>query len=137
VLVVDDCPDTTASSEALLRCWGHRALVARCGEDAIALAAEHRPDVVLVDLALPGMTGWELIHRLRASSHSAAARLVVISGFAQESDRRRSQESGCDLHLAKPVEPDDLRQLLSAIEQEIASAIVSTIREPDRPTPAA
>jgi CheY-like chemotaxis protein len=113
VLVVDDCPDTTATMAVLFRYWGHDVRIAHDGADALRVAAGYRPDVVLVDLAMPGMDGFELARRLRGEGRSRAL-LVSLSGYGQEQDCQHSREAGCDAHLIKPVDPELLRHLLDA-----------------------
>src|SRR5262245_60876818 len=118
VLVVDDCADMVASLALLLRAWGHLPQGARDGPEALRLAAGCPPDVVLLDVAMPGMTGWELARRLRQLPGLGPAVLVAVSGYAQEHDRLRSLEAGCDLHLSKPLDLERLRLLLGAPEKE-------------------
>jgi len=119
VLLVDDCTDTTDSLAVLARVWGFRALIANDAQAALRLAAEHRPDVVLLDVAMPGMTGWQLARRLRQVEGLEKALLVALSGYAGEDDRRHSVEAGCDRHLVKPADPEQLRLLLAEREKEI------------------
>jgi CheY-like chemotaxis protein len=114
VLVVDDCPDTTASMALLLRCWGHDVCIAHDGPSAVDLAEAYHPEVVLLDLGLPGMDGYEVARRLRGQLGLTDARILSLSGFAQERDRRRAREAGCDAHLVKPVDLDFLQRLLES-----------------------
>jgi len=119
VLIVDDCKDTSASLAILVRLWGHEAHVALDGPAALQLAREVLPDVVLLDVGLVGMNGWEVAGRLRRLPGLDGVSLLVLSGFGTEEDVRRSREAGCDLHLVKPVEPEKLRRLLAARQKEI------------------
>jgi CheY-like chemotaxis protein len=114
VLIVDADADTTTSLAALVRLWGHRAWVANCGQAALRLAFEHGPDVVILDLGLPDMMGWELASRLRRSPSLRGALMVVVSGFTRPDDYARSFEAGCDLYYLKPADPEQLRCLLAA-----------------------
>jgi len=114
ILVVDDDPDTAGALALLLRLWGHEVLVARDGAEALAEAAARPPDVALIDIAMPGLDGHEVARRLREDIRTRQALLCALSGLAQEEDRRRSLEAGCDLHLVKPVEPAELKALLAA-----------------------
>jgi CheY-like chemotaxis protein len=82
------------------------------GSEAVAVAAGFVPEIVLCDLGLPGMSGYEVALALRRDERLAGARLIALSGYGQEEDRRRSLEAGFDLHLTKPVEPDELRDVL-------------------------
>ena len=123
VLVVDDCQDTTETMTTMLQAWGHSAYGARNGADALAVAFEQLPDVVLLDLAMPGMNGMDLARRLRELPGLEKVVLIMVSGYCQPSDRRRSEEAGCDLFLIKPVDLTDLRQLLAALEKSRLSPI--------------
>jgi CheY-like chemotaxis protein len=113
VLVVDDCADTTSSLALLLRAWGHEPHAANDGHSAVVLAARVRPDVALVDISMPGMDGYQVAGRLRALPGMGKALLVATTGHGAEDDRRASREAGFDLHLLKPVDPDELERLLS------------------------
>ena len=79
---------------------------------ALGLARSLRPDVVLLDIGLPGMSGYEVAERLRESPETGGAKLVALTGWGQEDDRRRSRSAGIDVHLVKPVDPDALMRLL-------------------------
>jgi len=118
VLVVDDCPDTTASQALLIGLWGHQVHTANTAEEALRLAIEQHPDVILLDIGLPRMSGWELASRLRKRPELNRIYVVVVSGFSQPGDLRHSQEAGCDMHLTKPVPPERLQQLLAACYKE-------------------
>jgi PAS domain S-box-containing protein len=110
VLIVDDNRDAADSLAQLVRLFGHLPDVAYDAPAALAMARERRPDVVLCDLGLPGMNGYELARRLHAEF--GPMRLVAVSGYAQEEDRRQSAEAGFERHLAKPPKPDEIRRVL-------------------------
>jgi CheY-like chemotaxis protein len=112
VLVVDDNADSAESLVMLAGMWGHEAREAHDGPTALAVASEFRPDVVLLDIGLPGMTGYEVARRLRATPGLESILLVAMTGYGQDKDRRRSADAGFDLHLVKPVDPATLRKLL-------------------------
>jgi CheY-like chemotaxis protein len=114
VLVVEDCPDTRRTTAQLLRLWGCQVREAADGPEALAEVDRRRPDVVLLDLGLPGMDGFETARRLRLREGAAFIWLVALTGYASEADQRRAREAGCDCHLAKPADPDLLQQLLDA-----------------------
>lgn len=114
VLVVDDNADAAESLAALLRLFGHEVDVALDGEQALALAPEMKPDLVLLDLGMPRMDGHEVARRMRAAPWGGAMKIVALSGFGDNSDRARSLEAGCNDHLVKPVSPVDLELLLAA-----------------------
>ena len=115
LLVVDDCPDTVQSLSRLLELWGFDALAAGDGASALELAGLHRPGVVLLDLALPGMDGLEFVRRLREEDARPRPLVVCMSGLGDEDVRHRCLEAGCDLHLAKPTDPQALRRLLERL----------------------
>jgi CheY-like chemotaxis protein len=120
VLIVDDCADAADSLAILVRTWGYRASVAGCGEEALQLASEVRPDVAFLDLAMPGMSGLELARRLRKVPGLANIYLVVISGWARPCDDARSREAGCDLFFAKPADPKAIQHILSTRYEELS-----------------
>jgi CheY-like chemotaxis protein len=105
ILIVEDDMDGADSMAAVLELHGFRVTVARTGGAALDLAADDPPDVALLDIGLPGIDGWEVARWLRERHPSRRPFLVAVTGYATEEDRRRSEVSGIDLHLAKPVEP--------------------------------
>src|SRR5262245_39107367 len=112
VLVVDDDPDYVDTTAALLRCSGYNVAVARSGQEAIAKAAALGPDVVLLELAMPGTRGYALAEGLRLICVGKQPLLVAVSGYGRAEDEQASREAGIDLHLVKPVEPAALSRLL-------------------------
>jgi CheY-like chemotaxis protein len=114
VLVVDDCEDMCASTAALLKLWGHDTRVANDGAAALECAGTFRPDVVLLDLSMPGMDGHEVARRLRRQMGAAQPLLISVSGYGGAEQSRRALEAGCDLHMIKPAEPEQLRRLLES-----------------------
>lgn len=112
VLVVDDCRDTTEGFARLLTAWGHDARIAHDGREALDIAGKQHPDVVLLDLGLPGMNGHEVARRLRHDGCESSL-IVVLSGYGDDEDRRESKRAGCDLHLIKPVDPLELQRLIA------------------------
>jgi K+-sensing histidine kinase KdpD len=112
LLLVDDNVDAASSQAALLRVLGHEVEVANDGETALAKAQAFRPEIVLLDLGMPGMDGYEVARRLRASDAGTNIKLVAQTGWAQEEDLRRTREAGFDAHLAKPVDIGSLQALL-------------------------
>jgi CheY-like chemotaxis protein len=113
ILVVDDNVDAAESLAVLLRLEGHEVRVACDGPAALAAAQADPPEMVVLDLGMPGMDGFEVARRLRALPGSDGVLLVALTGWAQEDDRRRCYEAGFDGHLPKPVEWDALRQFLA------------------------
>jgi two-component system, chemotaxis family, CheB/CheR fusion protein len=123
VLVVDDCHDTTDSLAILLRIWGQECVVAHDGPSALREVAVQGPDVILLDIGLPGMDGWEVARRLRQMPNTEGALLVAMTGYGSAQDRIQSEEVGCDLHLLKPVDPGLLENLLAEAAQRKLSLI--------------
>jgi CheY-like chemotaxis protein len=111
LLVVDDNVDLATSQASVLRRLGHEVEVAYNGEAALDKAREFHPEIVLLDLGLPGIDGYEVARRLRAE-HDGGLKIVAQTGGGQEEDRRRTREAGFDAHLAKPVDMAALQQLL-------------------------
>jgi CheY-like chemotaxis protein len=103
IIIVEDTEDGREALRLLLEGEGHRVTVAATGEAALAAASEARPDLVLIDIGLPGIDGYETARRLRASDD--AVRLVAVTGHNRVEDRERSLAAGFDAHFAKPVDP--------------------------------
>jgi len=113
LLLVDDNLDAAESLSALLGLLGHDVRVANDGSAALVAAAEFRPDVVLCDIGLPRMDGYQVVAALRAQPRFATTRFVALTGYGRDEDRRRSLAAGFDAHLVKPVE---LAKLTAALE---------------------
>jgi PAS domain S-box-containing protein len=114
ILVVEDNHDVAEALCGLLQLYGHQVEVASCGRDGVAAARRLRPEVVLCDIGLPGMDGYAVARALRRDPSTAGARLIAVSGYGMDEDRKRSEEAGFELHLTKPVRPADLQRLLAA-----------------------
>ena len=112
VLVVDDNRDAADSLVLVLKRMGHDVRVCYEGRIALDTARQLRPDVVFLDLVMPGMDGFEVARQLRADPQLRHVLIVGISGFGQEEDRARSRNAGIDHHLLKPVDPEFLQSLL-------------------------
>jgi two-component system CheB/CheR fusion protein len=112
VLIVDDCKDNRDSLAMLLRVWGHEVRVARDGPSALVESQSFRPLVVILDIGLPGMSGWEVVRRLREQPDSHSVRVIALTGYGQEQDKGKAREAGFDAHLTKPADLALLRQLL-------------------------
>jgi len=122
VLIVDDNVDTARAMAKLLISRGHEVRTAHDGGEAIAAAHAHRPDVMLLDIGLPGMDGYQIAREVRHDESLSEATLIAISGYAQDHDRRRSREAGFDHHLMKPVDYDRLYSLLNAVPRAAVEA---------------
>ena len=112
VLVVDDCHHAADPLVLLLKRWGYQTAVAYDGPSALAVALARPPAVVLLDLDMPGMGGYEVARRLRGQPRTAEALLIALTGYGEEEDVSRCREAGIDLHLLKPCEPEELRRVL-------------------------
>lgn len=112
VLIVDDNVDAAATLEILLRSLQYETCVAHNGFEALARLPEFRPDVVLLDIGLPGMDGYEVARRMAALRENHSFRIVAVTGWGQETDKHRSAEAGVDLHLVKPIDATDLAKAL-------------------------
>ena len=110
--MVDDNVDTAESLAMLLKLYGHEVWPVHTGPKALEVALAEWPDVILLDIGLPGMDGYEVARRLREQQGSERVRLIAMTGYGQEADRRRSQDAGFDHHLVKPVDPAKLQELL-------------------------
>jgi PAS domain S-box-containing protein len=115
VLVVDDNLDAATSLATLLQITGHETFTAHDGPTAFEAIKKHRPDVVLLDIGLPGMNGYEVCRRVRELPWGQDVTLIALTGWGQEEDRRKSHEAGFDGHLVKPVEYAGLVALLDAL----------------------
>ncbi len=122
VLVVDDNADLVATMSALLRLAGHDVCSCHDGPSAIDVAVEYQPDVILIDIGLPGMNGYEVAMRLRQMPPFEHTALIAITGYGQADDRRRAREAGFDHHLTKPVFFEHLQQVLSYPKRPSAAA---------------
>jgi signal transduction histidine kinase len=115
ILVADDNNDALESLATLLQLSGHEVYTAANGAIALESAEQHRPEVALLDIGMPKLDGYEVARRIRAQPWGAHITLVALTGWGQDSDRRRSQEAGFDSHLVKPLDLDKLTELLATL----------------------
>jgi PAS domain S-box-containing protein len=113
ILIVEDNDDARESLRLLLESLGHRVLSVADGPQGVALALKHQPEVLLIDLGLPGLDGYEVARAVRASPVGKSAVLIAVTGYGQAEDRRRSTEAGFDAHLVKPVSQSLLSTLIT------------------------
>jgi CheY-like chemotaxis protein len=112
ILLVEDNADTAFSTALLLRLDEHEVRVVHDGRTALKALDDFAPDVVLLDIGLPGLDGWEVARQIMEPPRRKRPFLIAITGYGQDDDRRRSAEAGIDLHLVKPVDPLELQEIL-------------------------
>ncbi|MDC3961038.1 PAS domain S-box protein [Polyangium jinanense] len=115
ILVVDDNVDAAESLALMLGYLGHETRVAHDGPSTLQIATSFQPELVLLDIGLPGFDGYEVARRLRAQRETRVAILVAITGYGQEEDRKRARKAGFDHHLTKPVDHDRLISLIDTM----------------------
>lgn len=113
ILVVDNDPDSADSLALLLEHWNHRVCVAYDGAQAIEVFRRQLPSVVLLDIGLPDIDGYDVARRLKQEKHKAL--LVALTGYGNDGDRRTAAEAGFDRHFVKPVDLRDLEELLASV----------------------
>jgi DNA-binding response OmpR family regulator len=118
VLVVDDNRDSAESLALLLNVTGIETDTAHDGLEAVAAAERFRPDVVLLDIGLPKLNGFDAALRIREQPWGKSMVLVAVTGWGQEEYRRKARDSGFDIHLVKPVDPDTLMKLLDSLPRD-------------------
>jgi CheY-like chemotaxis protein len=119
ILVVDDNHDSALSLAMLLSIMGHETRTAHDGESAVSTAEHFLPDVVLLDIGLPKLNGYEVAQRIRSAEWGGSMFLIAVTGWGQDEDRQRSSEVGLNLHMVKPVEPAALEKLLGSLRSPV------------------
>ena len=122
VLVVEDHRDSADTLGMLLQMWGHEARVAYSGAAALDLLATYQPDVMLLDVAMPNMDGYQLVRQLRRQPCFKNTLLIAITGYADEAHCLRGAAAGFDQYLVKPLEPETLEYLLRGAQRRLATA---------------
>jgi two-component system CheB/CheR fusion protein len=118
VLVLDDVRDAADTLALLVKFWGHRPFVAYDGPAALDLARTHTPEVALLDIGLrDGMDGYEVARRIRQLPGMEKVLLVAVTGYGREEDVKRCKDAGIDCHFIKPVDPEELREVLAAADR--------------------
>lgn len=117
ILIIEDNGDARDMLRAQLEREGHEVHVAADGPTGVEAAAAARPDVVLIDLGLPGFDGYEVARHIRTTSWGKSMRLVALTGYGQAEDRRHALEAGCDVHVTKPVIPERLAEILAGADE--------------------
>jgi signal transduction histidine kinase len=114
VLIIEDIRDARETLQELLELLGYQVETAEDGERGLELLRSSPPDVALVDIGLPGLSGYEVAERFRSGPNGAGVRLVALTGYGQPEDRERALRAGFDAHVVKPIDPEELGRLLSA-----------------------
>jgi CheY-like chemotaxis protein len=114
ILVVDDNQDTADSLKMLLQGLGHETHVVNDGESAVGAASALRPHLILMDIGLPGMSGYDAARQIRAQSPDLPVRIAALTGLGRQIDRQHSAEAGIDHHLVKPPDIAVLKPILES-----------------------
>lgn len=115
VLLVDDFEDARLMYGQYLSRSGYRVAEAATGEEALERALHDRPDIILLDILLPGVDGWEVTRRLKGAPETRSIPIIALSALALDRERDRSERAGCDLFLAKPCPPADLAAAIARV----------------------
>jgi CheY-like chemotaxis protein len=127
ILVVDDFEESAQLLAGLLRKLGHEATAIDNPEAALEWISAHHPDAVLLDIAMPGLDGYEIARRLRAQYEPDDLLLVALTGYGQEQDRQRAFDAGFDVHLVKPASTEKLLKLFDELPTRTAIANPVTV----------
>ena len=129
ILIADDSRDSAESLALGLRLSGHEVLVAHSGPEAVAIAVHKRPAVIILDIGMPGLSGYEVAKRIRQEAWGSRAMLVALTGWGRDDDKQQARAAGFDHHLTKPIDPRDLESLMSSMISEESSALSTRARE--------
>jgi CheY-like chemotaxis protein len=121
VLLVEDNEDNLVVYRTILEHVGYKVIEARDGEEGVSQARRELPDLILMDISIPKMDGWEATQRLKADAATRAIPIIALTAHALEEDRQKAQQAGCDGYLAKPVEP---RRVVQEVERFVGPAVV-------------
>ena len=113
ILVAEDEPDNRRIVVRVLTVEGYETLEAADGQAAVALARREHPDLIMMDLAMPGMDGWEAARQLKADPETADIPIIALTAFAMRGDEERAREAGCDGYLSKPCRPQTIREAVA------------------------
>jgi CheY-like chemotaxis protein len=122
ILVVEDNRDAADMFVMMLQRFGHEAHAAYSSQSALEMAVHYPPDIVLLDIGLSGMDGYEVARHLRQHPQTKEVWVIAMTGYGQDSDRQRTQEAGFDYHVVKPVDSRQLRALLATLTKQSRSA---------------
>lgn len=126
VLIIDDNVDAATTTQVLLELRGHEVRIALDGPSGLKAAEEFKPEVILLDIGLPGMDGYEVARILKGNPKTGKLLLIALSGYGQAEDLRKSKEAGFDLHLLKPADTNQLHELISGQQISVHESKDST-----------
>jgi CheY-like chemotaxis protein len=115
ILVADDNRDAAETLGMLLRLDGHEVLLANDGLEAVDVYSRVRPQIAILDIGMPGLSGYQVAQRIREFSAEPPATLIAVTGWGQRADKERAAAAGFDHHFTKPVEPERLKQLINGV----------------------
>lgn len=118
ILLADDNQDGAASLGMLLELAGHEVYLAHTGTGAVTLTERHRPQICVLDIGMPGLSGYEVANRIRRETWGASMILIAVTGYGQEDDKAKARAAGFDHHLTKPIDADALERLIDASQHE-------------------
>jgi len=114
IVLADDNRDGAESLRMLLEMSGHEIYVAHTGIDALKVTEEHRPEICILDIGMPGLNGYEVADRIRSESWGTQIVLIAVTGYGQQHDKLKARATGFDHHLTKPIDPSALENLIEA-----------------------
>ncbi|OGG46743.1 MAG: two-component system response regulator [Candidatus Handelsmanbacteria bacterium RIFCSPLOWO2_12_FULL_64_10] len=114
VLIVEDNANNRMIMRDLMEVQGHRTLEAVDGAEGLAMALEHRPDLILMDVQLPGMDGYEVTRRLKTQDETKHIPIVAVTSYAMKGEEERAREAGCDAYVSKPI---DIHKLVETVQR--------------------
>jgi len=129
ILIADDNADVVEAFEVMLRMFGHEVEVAHDGFQALEIAERYKPEVIVLDIGMPQLNGYDTARRIRQLPGSENSVLIALTGWGDEKDRRKAEEAGFDVHLVKPVDPVTLSNLLDTIEPQSTNQALKRIKE--------
>jgi CheY-like chemotaxis protein len=129
ILIADDNADVAEAFEVMLRMLGHEVEVAHDGFQALEIAERYKPEVIVLDIGMPQLNGYDAARRIRQLPWSENSVLIALTGWGDEKDRRKSEEAGFDVHLVKPVDPVTLSNLLDTIEPQSTTQKLKSFKE--------
>ncbi len=135
ILLIDDSPDIRALVRILLEQGGHEVVEAEEGRQGLELARREQPDLVLTDLALPGLSGWDIARMLKSNPQTGATPVIALTAHAMRGDRERALAIGCDGFIVKPIDDERFEPTIRSFLGETAGAAPRPVPAPTRPEP--